>query len=192
MERFWLAFIPLFVAFDAPGLLPMFWNLSQGLSSEQRQQAIHKAAVVACLVGPSFLLISEWIFGALGIQLADVMVAGGVVLFVLALNDLLHVEKSKTGLGSELGAVPLAVPLMVGPAVLTTLLLVRKQYGVWLTWATFNLNLLITWAVLLTSETLMKWVGREAAAVISKVAGLVLAAFGVMLIRQGILSLLSR
>ena len=187
MDRFWLAFIPIFVAFDAPGLLPLFWSLSHGLSSEQRRQAIHKAAIVACLVGPAFLLVSEWIFWALGIQLADVMIAGGVVLFVLALNDLLHVEKRQGAGVVGLGAVPLAVPLMVGPAVLTALLLIRKQYGVWLTWAAFNLNILIVWAVLLTSEKLLKWVGRETAGVVSKVASLVLAAFGVMLIRQGVM-----
>ena len=185
-ERFWLVFIPLCVAFDALGLLPLFWGLSEGIPAEQRRQAIHKAAFISAFIGPAFLLVSEWIFKVLGIQLADMMVAGGTILFMLAMSDLLHIENRTERSADALGVVPLAVPLIVGPAVLTTLLLLRQHYGVWLTWSAFNVNVLLTWCLLLSAEHVARWLGREGARVVSKVASLVLAAFGVMLVREGI------
>ena len=166
----------------------MFWSLSEGLSDEERRNTVYKAIGVAWVVGPAFLLISGWIFDALGIHLADVMIAGGIVLFVLALGELLRAEKTVVVSDVELGAVPLGVPLIVGPAVLTTLVLLRQRYGVLVTWAAFTMNLLLTWGLLLSTNTLMRWVGREGSRVISKVASLILAAFAVMLIRHGLLA----
>lgn len=186
LERFWLAFIPLFVAFDVVGLLPLFWGLSQGMPREQRQEAIHQSTLVAWVVGPAFLLVSEWIFHLLGLQLADVMIAGGVILFGLALNDLLHPEKRAASSPDDLGVVPLGIPLIVGPAVLTTLLVLRKRYGLWMTLSSFGLNLLLTWVVLMAAEWLVHRLGRVSMRVMSKIASLVLAAFAVMLMRQGV------
>lgn len=187
LDRFWLAFIPLFVAFDAPGLLPLYWVLSQGLPPPQRRQAVHNAVLVALLVALAFLWVSGVVFRFMGIQMADVMIAGGVILFALTLNDLLHPDKAKLGSLEAIGVVPLGVPLIVGPAVLTTVLLSRERYGLWPTVAAVSLNILVTWLVLQGADRLMDRIGRDGAKVISKVFSLVLAAFAVMLIRQGLL-----
>ena len=176
------------MAFDVVGLLPVFWSIAQGLSSHQRQRAVHQAVTVALFVAWGFLVISKSVFVALGIQMADLMVAGGVILFVLALSDLLHPEKTPYTSTEAIGVVPLGVPLIVGPAVLTTMLLVRERHGAWLTMAALGCNILLTWLVLLAAERLMGWLGRQGAAVISKVSSLVLAAFAVMLVRQGLLT----
>ena len=192
LERFWLAFIPLFVAFDALALLPLYWSLAEGLSNDQRRSAIHQASLVAWLVGLSFLVISGWVWRFLGINVADVMIAGGLILFVLSINDLLHTDKARHGAPEEFGIVPLGVPLIVGPAVLTTLLLTRERHGVWVTAMAFNANILLTWAMLLAAERLLGWMGREGTKVMSKVANLILASFAVMLVRQGVTMLLAR
>ena len=189
-ERFWLAFLPLFVAFDALAVLPLFWGMSEGVPPQQRREAVHKAILVGALVGPAFLLVSQWVLGALGLVVWDMMIAGGLILFALALNDLLRPEKIVAGAIEEFGVVPLGVPLIVGPAVLTTLLLVRQRYGVWVTWAAFNLNMLIAWSLLLMADRLLKLMGREGARVLSKISSLVLASFAVMLVRQGLTALL--
>ena len=188
LERFSLAFIPLFVAFDALGLLPLYWSVAEGLSNEQRRQTIHKAALVAWLVGLAFLIVSEWVLRALGIQMGDVMIAGGIILLLLALQDLLSVQKpAHAPTEGDFGVVPLAVPLIVGPAGLTALLLVRQRFGVWVAASAFNLNILLTWGALLLADRLVAWTGREGTRVISKISNLVLAAFAVMLVRQGML-----
>lgn len=190
--QFWLAFIPLFVAFDVVGVVPVYWALAQGLPSRQRRQAVHNAVLVAFFVAWFFLVVSKSAFLMLGISVADVMVAGGVILFVLALNDLLRPEKASYGSPEAIGVVPLGVPLIVGPAVLATILLLRERYGVWPTMAALSLNILLTWLVLQAADRLMERLGQEGARVISKVSNLVLAAFAVMLIRQGITTFLAK
>jgi len=191
-ERFWLAFIPLFVAFDAVGLLPMYWALAQGVSRPQRRQAVHNAVVIAFLVALGFLWVSGFVFRAMGIEMADILIAGGFIVFVLAVGDLLRPGKTPSGSLEAIGVVPLGVPLMVGPAVLATMLLTRQRYGLWPTVAALSLNVLLTWLVLLAADWLIERVGREGAKVISKVFSLILAAFAVMLIRQGILAAIAR
>ena len=186
-ERFWLVFIPLFVAFDVLGLLPVYWALAQGLAGEQRRQAVQNAILAAFLVALAFLWLSEFVFRAMGIQMSDVLIAGGIILFVLALNDLLRPAKTGYGSVDAIGVVPLGVPLIVGPAVLTTLLLSRQRYGLWPTLGALSLNILISWLVLQLGDRLMERLGRDGARVISKVSGLILAAFAVMLVRQGLL-----
>ena len=186
MERVWLAFIPLFVAFDVLGLLPVYWALARGLPSSQRRQAVHHAVVVAFLVALAFLWVSGFVFRAMGILMSDVLIAGGVILFVLALTDLLRPEKTPYSASEAIGAVPLGVPLIVGPAVLTTMLLLRERFGLWPTVSALSLNILLTWLVLQAADRMMERLGREGAKVVSKVSNLVLAAFAVMLIRQGL------
>ena len=188
MERLWLACIPLFVAFDVLGLLPMYWTLAQGLSRPERRQAVHRAVIVAFFVALAFLWVSGFLFRAMGIQMSDVLIAGGVILFVLALNDLLRPEKTPYGGVEALGVVPLGVPLIVGPAVLTTMLLTRERFGLWATVGAVSVNILLVWAVLQVADRLMERIGREGAKVISKVFNLLLAAFAVMLVRHGLVT----
>ena len=190
MQWFWHAFIPLFVAFDAVGLLPLFWALAQRLSPSQRKQAVTEAVGTALCVALGFLLVSRFIFALMGLELADVMVAGGIILVVLCLRDLLLPEEPPKGSYASPGIVPLGVPLLAGPAVLATVLLVRDRYGWPVTIGALVANMAIVWMVLSASEWLMQRLGREGAQVVSKIASLVLAAFGVMLIRHGVLSIL--
>jgi multiple antibiotic resistance protein len=186
MERFWHAFIPLFVAFDGVGLLPMFWAMTQRLSPVQRQRAVTEAVLTAFLVAVGFLLVIRKVFELLGLTFADLMVAGGAILFVLSLRDLLLPDKPPRHHSTSPGVVPLGVPLLAGPAVLTAMLLVRDRYGWSVALLALLANLAVVWLVLRSSEWLMQRLGRDGAQVISKIFSLILTAFGVMLIRQGI------
>jgi len=192
MERFWLAFIPLFVAFDVIGLLPLYWALANGQPPARRRQAVDSAVVLAFLVALAFLWVSGWIFRLMGIEMADVMIAGGIIVFGIALNDLLHPEKHPWASAEAIGVVPLGVPLIVGPAVLATILLTSQQYGLRPTLWALSLNVLLTWTALQIADRLMERVGKGGARVISKVSSLVLAAFAVMLVRQGVTAVLGR
>lgn len=186
MDSFWHAFIPLFVAFDAVGLLPVFWSLSQRLSPAQRRLAVTEAVLTALLVAVAFLLVIRGIFSLMGLELADLMIAGGAILIVLSLRDLLLPEKASRSRHTSPGVVPLGVPLLSGPAVLTTMLLVRDRYGWQVTLVALMVNMVLVWGILRSSQWLMHWLGREGAQVVSKITSLILTAFGVMLIREGI------
>ena len=191
MERFWHAFIPLCVALDGVGLLPVFWALAERLSPGSRRHAVTEAVITAFLVAVGFLLVSRFIFMLMGLELADLMIAGGSILFVLSLRDLLLPDKPPKGNYSSPGVVPLGVPLLAGPAVLTTMLLVRHRYGWGITLSALAANMALIWVILRSAEQLMRQLGREGSQVISKIASLVLTAFGVMLIRQGLSTFLS-
>ena len=185
-EQVALAFIPLFVAFDVIGVLPVYWSLSQGMPAGERRTAVDKAIMVGFVVALVFMLVSDYLLRLMGLEMSDIMIAGGLILFSLAISDVLNPEKRQTVGAEALGVVPLGVPLIVGPAVLTALLLVRRQYGLWPTLGALSLNVLVTWGALLVSDWLMDRVGRDVAKVISKVSSLLLASFAVMLVRQGL------
>lgn len=186
MAQFWYAFIPLFVAFDGVGLLPLFWALTHRLDPATRRRAGREAVLTAACVVLGFLLVSQFVFALMGLSLADVMVAGGLILIVVCLRDLLLPEEPPAGTFRSPGVVPVGVPLLAGPAVLTTVLLVRDQSGWVMTLTALAANLAVVWSILAASEWLIERLGREGSQVISKIASLILTAYGVMLIRRGV------
>jgi len=184
---FWLCFVPLFVAVDAIGVLPMFMGLTDGLGPPQRKRVIVQSVVVATIVGLAFLAIGQAVLGLLGITVPDFMVAGGSLLFVLSVRDLLSLEKVGRALDTEsLGAVPLGVPLIVGPAVLTTTLLLTNSYGRLLTALTLIVNIGIAGVLFGLSGSIIRVLGTTGARTVSKLASLLLAAIGVMMVRRGV------
>jgi multiple antibiotic resistance protein len=115
------------------------------------------------------------------------MIAGGVILITLCLRDLLSPAKLAEAGAAGPGIVPLGVPLLSGPAVMTTVLLVRDHYGWPITLAALGANLAAIWVALTGADKLMSLLGREGSQVVSKISSLILTAFGVMLIRHGLL-----
>jgi multiple antibiotic resistance protein len=185
--RFWLCFVPLFVAVDAIGTLPLFITMTGELDRERAHRVIMQSTVIAMLVAIAFLALGKVVLGLLGITVADFMVAGGVLLFVLSLNDMLTFEKKELPVDPEsLGAVPLAVPLIVGPAVLTTSILLVGQYGFWMTAAATASNILIAGLTFLAAPLINRILGKSGAKTISKLASLILAAIAVMMVRRGL------
>lgn len=192
MHEFWLVFVPIFVAVDAIGTLPMFLNLTEGLDRDRVRKIILQSTMIAMIVAIAFLVLGRTVLGLLGITVADFMVAGGLLLFVISLNDMLTLEKKELHVDPEsLGAVPLAVPLIVGPAVFTTSILLVSQHGFALTAAATVLNILIAGIVLLFSGAINRFMGKAGAKTVSKLAALILAAIAVMIVRKGLTILLT-
>jgi multiple antibiotic resistance protein len=191
MSKFWLCFVPLFVAFDAIGLLPTFIALTEGLEKKIIWRIIVQSVITAAAAALVFLAIGNVILKMIGVTLDDFMIAGGVLLFVISLNDMLGPDKKNGDIDTEsLGAVPLGVPLMVGPAVLTTTFLLSGQYGFAPTVTAVVLNVLIAGGVFLLSMPIYKFLGKPGAKTISKLANLLLAAIAVMIIRKGVIGIL--
>lgn len=189
IDAFWRAFIPLFVALDGVGLVPVFVALTERLSRAERMRAVGEASLTALLASIGFLAVSASVFALMGLALADIMIAGGLILLVICLRELVLPGEAPRGRYASPGVVPLGVPLLAGPAVLTTVLLVRDQAGWAVTLAALAANLALVWGLLAGAERLMRWLGREGSQLISKIFNLVLTAYGVMLIRRGVLIL---
>ncbi|MEQ1876688.1 MAG: MarC family protein, partial [Bdellovibrionia bacterium] len=185
------AFVSLFVAIDAVGALPLFLGLSSDFSPAQRKALVRKAVAAAFIVGLIFVFGGQLIFRFLGITENDFRVAGGILLLVFSIRDLVTQEGHQgTPAPENVGIVPIAIPLIMGPAALATLLLGTKEFGELLTFCALIVNLVVVWILFSQASLILKHIGKEAASALAKIFSLLLAAIGVMLIRQGLKGML--
>ena len=188
-QNFPLAFIPLFVAIDVIGILPIFMSLVEGVEKPQKARFINQSVITALSVSIGFLAVGKFVFSILGIEIYDFKIAGGLLLLVFAINDLLFSEKSKKTITSTMGVVPLGIPLVVGPAVLTTIIVTVDTYGYIPTITSLAVNLFIVWIVFLKSNFIYRVMGEGGSKAFAKVASLLLAAIAVMMIRRGFMDI---
>jgi multiple antibiotic resistance protein len=179
-------FIPLFVAIDIVAILPIYLSLTHGFSVKERKKAATESVATALLVGVVFIAMGEAIFRILGITNNDFKIAGGLVLLVFAVLDLIRRTEETRKPAGKLGVVPIGVPLIAGPAVLTTLLVLVDHYGIAVTVVSFLMNLLIVWIVLKKGASIVAVLGEGGIVAVSKVMALLLASIAVMMIRIGI------
>lgn len=189
-QNFPLAFIPLFVAIDVIGILPIFMSLVEGVEKPQKARFINQSVITALSVSIGFLAVGKFVFSILGIEIYDFKMAGGLLLLVFAINDLLFSEKSKKTITSTMGVVPLGIPLVVGPAVLTTIIVTVDTYGYIPTITALVVNLFIVWIVFLKSNFIYRVMGEGGSKAFAKVASLLLAAIAVMMIRRGFMDIM--
>ncbi len=191
LATFILVFFPIFIAVDSFGILPLFISLTEGLSNKKRQRIVFQSMYTAIIVATVFLAIGRLILNLLNITVGDFMIAGGVLLFIISINNIMANTKKQRLIDIEsLGAVPIASPLIIGPAVLTTSLILIEQHGLFLTALSLFINILIVGVVFYFSNFFIKIIGKTGGLVISKLASLLLAAIGVMLVRKGLLFVL--
>ena len=190
MKEFWLCFVPLCVATDAVGTLPLLIGMTEDLSRAQVKRVIVQSVFVAMVVALLFLVGGRFVLQYLGITVADFMIAGGALLFIMSVGNVIGVEKPEHKLDPEsLGAVPLGVPLIAGPAVLTTTLLLLGQYGPVPTALAVYVNIALAGVVFSLSGVIMRVLGGTGAKIVSKLSGLILAAIAVMMVRKGIVEI---
>jgi multiple antibiotic resistance protein len=191
MKNFLLCFVPVFVAVDAIGVLPIYLGLTDGLNSTHKKKIIIQSLITASIVAVAFLLGGSLILRLVGVGVSDFMVAGGVLLLVLSLSDLLTGEKRQQAIDAEtVGAVPIGVPLITGPAVLTATILLANEYGIISTTLALLANFLIVGVVFFMASPIERVLGQAGSRTVSKVASLFLASISVMLIRRGILEII--
>ena len=187
MKIFMLSFIPIFVAMDAIGILPLFMGFTEHAKPKEKKRIVAQSMITAFLIGITFLFLGQWIFKMLGVFVADFKIAGGIVLLAISLRDILQNEKGHKLSVETMGAVPIGTPLVTGPAVLTTIIILLDLYGVFITVSSFVVNLIITWIVFSYSGAISRFLGKAGSKAISKIAGLLLAAIAVMMIRKGVI-----
>lgn len=186
-----LSFIPLFVAVDAIGVLPIFASLTEQLSQKERTKIIVQSIFTASCLAIGFIFLGKAVFRFLGITINDFMIAGGAILFCLAIIDIINPVKHRRVPSNNLGAVPLGTPLIVGPAVLTTSLIIISQYGIYATLISVLANILLAGLIFSLAGTLIKFLGEAGSKALSKITSLLLAAIAVMMIRKGLVNLLN-
>jgi len=189
------SFLPLFVAMNLPGVLPIFMGLTDGMTVKARRTLVFQASSTAFAVAMLILFAGDVIFQVLGITVNDLRVGGGIILLVLSITDLIFGDfrrraPEESDEESSIGIVPIGIPLTIGPAAITTILVSQQSFGYIPTSVSLFANLsLITIGFLFGPALLLK-LGKSAAKAIAKVTSLFLAAIAIAMIRVGIMGML--
>src|SRR5439155_5999246 len=116
-----LTFIPLFVAVDVVAVVFVYLGIGMPLDEAARRRLVLEATMTAAAIGLGFLLVGDAVLHVLGVTAGDFQAAGGVLLLVLS-STISSIPNYHRQPGAHLGVVPLGIPMIVGPATLTTLL----------------------------------------------------------------------
>jgi len=183
---FLLTFIPLFVAIDIIGTTPVFLGFTEGISHFQRRKLIYEACLTAFIVALGFLFAGKAVLRFLGITINDFRIAGGLVLLILSINDILSSSENRRNPHTNIGIVPLGIPLIMGPAALTTILILNDKYGFFPTITAMLANFIIIVLILVNAKWLTKALGEGGSKAFAKIASLFLAAYAVMIDRKSV------
>jgi len=200
IELFISAFITLFVVIDPPGCAPIFYGLTSGASAEQRRRMGMRAVLVATLILLAFAAVGEDFLRLLGISLEAFRIAGGIMLFFIAMDMVFEkrtqrredrVQKIKeTPEIEDVSVFPMAMPMIAGPgSIATVMLLMARAHGMeqsLVVLAALASVLLILAVALLTIGPLMRLVGTQVEAVITRLLGVILAALAVQFVLDGL------
>ncbi|MDD4939055.1 MAG: MarC family protein [Candidatus Omnitrophica bacterium] len=189
LEPYILTFIPIFVAVDAIGNIPVFISLVEGVSKKQRRKVITESVTTATALAIFFMLVGKLVLRFIGITIADFQIAGGALLFIISMRLLLPGSQKMAitdGHDKDVGVFPLGTPLITGPAVLATTLIMLDSYGIGATFVSLILNMFVVWVTLAKAELIIKFIGASGTRAFSKIMYIFLAAIGVMMIRRGL------
>ncbi len=192
LQSFLMCLIPIMVAQDAPGTLPLYVGMTEGMKKHERRRVVRQSILTAFLVTVGFVLLGRAVFKALGILVEDFMIAGGVILLIIAINDILQAGEKKLPRSAEFGVVPMGTPLIAGPAMITTTLVLVGNHGYVPVFLALVANLLLDWLILAQAERIIGIIGISGSRAFAKVVSLILAAFAVTMMRTGIFRLMGK
>ena len=199
LELFVSAFVTFFVVIDPPGCAPIFAGLTAGASPIARRGMAVRAVVVAALILLVFALFGEPLLHGLGIELASFRIAGGIMLFLIALEMVFEkrtqrredrAAKVSADEVEDVSIFPMAMPMIAGPgSIATVMLLMARNDGIersLVVGAALTANLLLMLAALLAAGPLMRVLGTRIEAVITRLLGVLLAALAVQFVIDGL------
>jgi len=190
MNEFWhdfvLTFIPLFIVIDTLGNLPIVLTLSEGMTTKARNRMIHVAMLTATVVGLVFLFFGRFILDVMNISVGSLTIAGGLILLILSVRYLISGRVIEAQREEMIAVVPIGTPLVVGPATITTLLLLSVDYSLGIILLSLAINLFISWIAFLFGNRIGGFLGKGGLKAISQVFNLLLSAIAVSMIIHGL------
>jgi len=193
-----VAFASLLSVVDPLGALPAYLVMTAGDEPAKQRRTAAKATLVACLTMALFGWSGGLIFHLLGISLPAFRIAGGLILFLVALEMMRARRPTQEGPGEvaegtakeDAAITPLAIPMLAGPASLSTVALLVSQSDGWrqlaIVYGAIAATGLLTYVTLLSAIPLFRWLGRSGIHVLSRVLGLLLASIAVQFILDGL------
>jgi len=147
---------------------------------------IYVAVITAAIVGLVFLFFGQFILSVLNIKVGSFAIAGGLILLVLSIKYMTTGQAVELIKEEMVAVVPIGTPLTVGPAAITTLLLLASQFPLYIVLVAFVLNLLVVWVVFMLSNWIVRFMGQGGLKAVSKVFSLLLATIAVSMIIRGL------
>ncbi len=186
LQSFVLTFVPLFIVIDAIGNVPFLVSMTEGVSAHERDKMVHVATLTASVVGLVFLFFGQFILTIMGISVGSFAVAGGIVLLVLSIKYMTTGHMVEVIKGEMVSVVPIGTPLTVGPATITTLIILDGLFPLYLVLLSFALNMVVVWVVFLLGNQIARFLGEVSLKAFSRVLSLLLSAIAVSMIFRGL------
>jgi multiple antibiotic resistance protein len=205
MKFFLSVVVTYFIVVDPIALAPVFISLTSRMTSAQRAHVARRSIMVAAGIMAAFALIGHPLLGLLGISLNAFYIAGGILLFLIAI-DMLFARPSRTratpeeeveGLSaSDVSVFPLAIPIMSGPGSMATIVLFMSQAGtdprkIGFVAIALVVALVASYVVMMASTRIMRVLRVTGVAVIGRVMGVILAAFAAQFVINGVQAVLA-
>jgi multiple antibiotic resistance protein len=208
LDLFLSAFVTLFVVIDPPGCAPIYAGLVSGATSRQATVMAARACAIAAAILLVFALFGEQLLGALHIELNSFRLAGGIMLFVIALDmvfekrtqrreeraEKVRAQNDLTPEIDDVSVFPMAMPMIAGPgSIATIMLLMAKAEGTQATLVILGAMLaviVLTLVALIAARPLMKLLGTRVEAVITRLLGVLLAALAAQYVIDGVKAVL--
>ena len=181
------ATIALFIIVDPLGNVPIFIGLTESMDETHRKKTFRTATITGLALLLCFALAGQQILVLFGISLNSFMVAGGLLLLLVAISLLMAGGWREAAASPEsVGAVPIGCPLLVGPGAITTTILSLQSVGVVVTILSVLITFGIVWLVLKFINPIYRFLGRTGSLVITRVMALLIAAIAVQYVLQGV------
>ncbi len=203
LDLFLSAFITLFVVIDPPGCAPIYAGLVKGAPNRIAVSMAARASLIAGLILVVFALFGEDLLGALHIELNSFRIAGGIMLFVIAMDMVFEkrtqrredrAEKVREDHVEDVSVFPMAMPMIAGPgSIATIMLLTARAHGTpetLVVLAALGAVLVLTFLALAAAGPLMKLMGTRVEAVITRLLGVLLAALAAQYVIDGVKAVL--
>ncbi len=198
-ELFVSAFVTFLVVIDPPGCAPIFAGLTQGATVQHRRAMAIRSVLIASGILLFFALLGEDLLRALGISLSAFRVAGGIMLFLIALEMVFEkrterretrAEEVSAAKVEDVSVFPMAIPMIAGPgSIASVMLLTARSEGLdqsLVVLAALGATLLLTLIALLLAGPLMRLLGHKMEAMITRLLGVILAALAAQFVLDGI------
>lgn len=200
IELFTTAFITLLVIIDPPGCAPIFASLTSGTHAAHRRRMAIRSVLVAWGILVFFALLGEPLLDALGISLSAFRLAGGIMLFIIALEMVFEKRTERrearaqeiegTPEADDVSVFPMAIPMIAGPGSIASIMLLTARADGTLEWLTvltaMTLVIVITLLALLLAGPLMRMIGAKLEAMITRILGVILAALAAQFVLDGL------
>lgn len=188
MEVFISSVITLCLIMDPFGNIPLFISALKKVAPERRKAVLVRELAIAGLIMLIFLFSGGWFMKAFGIHSFSMSIAGGIILFIISAklvfgND---TEPTSDPKEEEPFVVPLAIPLVAGPAVLSMIMILAAQHAVWTTLAAILVASVFNSAVLMMSFPISKLLGKRGLVAIERLSGMILVLMSVNMIMGGV------